>query len=183
MAEFKTIICLVYFSRLLLKKLYVVVQTCACLFCTDRNVFKTSRLLWWMKLECRKQSINFDLKSSKSLFCMQHIENIWKHLFFFFSLQGFQSDIEGQAPIIRSLLQLCQNYEQTFASQKPKTRSRRLQLIERDNRRFFSNIGGFIQNRWHHLWLRSLEWQCFLEQLSSQPVNNNKVRGSFVIYK
>jgi hypothetical protein len=31
------------------------------------------------------------------------------------------------------------------------------------------SIGRVIERRWHCLWLKSLEWQCFLEQLTWTP--------------
>ena len=31
------------------------------------------------------------------------------------------------------------------------------------------SVGRVIERRWHCLWLKSLEWQCFLEQLTWTP--------------
>ena len=38
------------------------------------------------------------------------------------------------------------------------------------------DVGRSIERRWHCLWLRSLEWQCYLEQLTWTPNIKKKVR-------
>ena len=41
------------------------------------------------------------------------------------------------------------------------------------------SIGRVIERRWHCLWLKSLEWQCFLEQLTWTPRLRKKVSKFF----
>ena len=41
------------------------------------------------------------------------------------------------------------------------------------------SIGRVIERRWHCLWLKSLEWQCFLEQLTWTPRLRKKVSKYF----
>ena len=38
------------------------------------------------------------------------------------------------------------------------------------------SVGRVIERRWHCLWLKSLEWQCFLEQLTWTPRLRKKVK-------
>ena len=59
----------------------------------------------------------------------------------------FQSDIESHAKIINSVLKLSNKLKQSCA----------------DCTHFY-DTGLYLQNRWHCLWLKSLEWQCRLEQ-------------------
>ena len=58
-----------------------------------------------------------------------------------------QLDIESHAHIINAVLKLSTKLKHTCS----------------DCNRFHES-GLHLQNRWHCLWLRSLEWQCRLEQ-------------------
>ena len=59
----------------------------------------------------------------------------------------FQSDIESHAKIINSVLKLSNKLKQSCTDCS-----------------HFYETGLYLQNRWHCLWLKSLEWQCRLEQ-------------------
>ncbi|CAF0893673.1 unnamed protein product, partial [Brachionus calyciflorus] len=58
-----------------------------------------------------------------------------------------QYDIESHAKIINSVLKLSSKLKQAYV----------------DYLKFYEN-GLYLQNKWHCLWLKSLEWQCRLEQ-------------------
>lgn len=59
----------------------------------------------------------------------------------------FQSDIESHSKIINSVLKLSNKLKQSCTDCS-----------------HFYDTGIYLQNRWHCLWLKSLEWQCRLEQ-------------------
>jgi hypothetical protein len=72
-----------------------------------------------------------------------------------------QSDIESHARIINSALKLSTKLKQTCI----------------DCNQIHEN-GLTLQNRWHCLWLKSLEWQCRLEQ---ELIRKKKVRDAFFV--
>ncbi len=63
-----------------------------------------------------------------------------------------QKDIESHSKIINSVLKL----------------STKLKQICADCFHYYDKV-SILQNRWHCLWLNSLEWQCRLEQLHQIP--------------
>lgn len=65
----------------------------------------------------------------------------------YFVLKSLQTDIESHARIINSVLKL----------------SEKIKQISIDYSHFYDS-GISLQERWHCLWLKSLEWQCRLEQ-------------------
>jgi hypothetical protein len=58
-----------------------------------------------------------------------------------------QSDIEAHARIINSVLKLSTKLKQSYIDCGK-----------------FNETGLYLQNKWHCVWLMSLEWQCRLEQ-------------------
>jgi hypothetical protein len=65
-----------------------------------------------------------------------------------------QSDIESHARIINAVLKLSSKLKQICSDYK-----------------IFTDIGTGLQDRWHCLWLKSLEWQCRLEQEFTRKTN------------
>ena len=65
-----------------------------------------------------------------------------------------QTDIESHGRIVKLVLGLCEElgarpgeYDAAHAVK----------------------VAAGLERRWHHIWLRSLEWQCLLEQLLTAP--------------
>ncbi|RNA25322.1 nesprin-1 [Brachionus plicatilis] len=81
---------------------------------------------------------NLSIKPEWTLSEIEHCLNEHKCL---------QNDIESHAKIINSVLKL----------------STKLNQEHNENATLYEN-GMYLQNRWHCLWLKSLEWQCRLEQ-------------------
>ena len=104
-------------------------------------------------------------------------------MFYFIYFQSAHQDIESHAPVIKSLVQLCQEYSDKFLRGKKRRSKRRTSATTATTTTVSTtttvattttapvptcptvSIGQAIEQRWHQLWLRSLEWQCFLEQL------------------
>jgi hypothetical protein len=75
-----------------------------------------------------------------------------------------QLDIESHARTINSVLKLSTKLKQSSV----------------DCTKFYEN-GLFLQNRWHCLWLKSLEWQCRLEQeLARKKKVNIKIINYYI---
>ena len=104
--------------------------------------------------------------------------------------QAAHQDIESHAQLIKSVVQLCQEYSEKILQLKKRRRKRsKTSLKSNDSPEAAVNcstaatvptcptvtIGQVIEQRWHQLWLRSLEWQCFLEQLAWQSKRVKKV--------
>lgn len=110
------------------------------------------------------------------------------------ALQALQQEIESRSRLVKSLLRQC---EALCTGGPPDSAEDPRQTTEGDrgppgggdgargDRRptpFFPNdaqrirrVASNLEKRWHALWLRSLEWQCLLEQLlhGSQVVSQS----------
>ena len=102
--------------------------------------------------------------------------------------QAAHLEIESHGPLIKAVVQLCQQYsDKFFRSKKRKKRDRSQDRATATSSTGVTasdscptvSIGRAIEQRWHHLWLRSLEWQCFLEQLAWTSSKQRTVRVTF----
>ncbi|CAN7937429.1 unnamed protein product, partial [Ixodes hexagonus] len=109
------------------------------------------------------------------------------------ALQALQQEIESRSRLVKSLLRQCEALctggppdsadglkQATEGDQSPEGSGDGARG-ERQATPFFPNdaqrirrVATNLEKRWHGLWLRSLEWQCLLEQLlhSSQGVSD-----------
>jgi len=111
-------------------------------------------------------------------------------MFFF---QSAHQEIESHASVIKSLVQLCQEYSDKFLRGKKRRSKRRTSATATATTTTVVTttapvppcptviIGQVIEQRWHQLWLRSLEWQCFLEQLLWKSKRIKKVSSQIII--
>ncbi len=58
--------------------------------------------------------------------------------------------------------------------------STKLKQLCSDCNHYYDKV-SLLQNRWHCLWLNSLEWQCRLEQLISTPQEVRVIHFSYYI--
>ena len=78
--------------------------------------------------------------------------------------QNLHRDIESNSQLIKTVLWQCgeldaQRRHSSSCRKKKSTAAKRISVL--------LSVGKIIEERWHCLWLRSLEWQCFLEQFTS----------------
>lgn len=72
--------------------------------------------------------------------------------------QVLQTDIESHGRIVKLVLSLCEDL----------TLNPGLYDLQHAVK-----VAKGLERRWHHIWLRSLEWQCLLEQWIQDPLNGN----------
>ena len=79
--------------------------------------------------------------------------------------QVLHQDIESHSQLIKTVKDQCAQ----LAEQHRKKYKHRKQNSAISHKRIsiLLSVGKIIEKRWHCLWLRSLEWQCFLEQFTS----------------
>ncbi len=106
---------------------------------------------WLQKVEHLIENLSLDAEWSTSEIEMRLNEH----------KQMFQSDIESHSKIINSVLKLSNKLKQS--------------CIDCSH---FYDTGICLQNRWHCLWLKSLEWQCRLEQ---ELLRKKKVNTVFLV--
>jgi len=70
--------------------------------------------------------------------------------------QVLQTDIESHGRIVKLVLSLCEDL----------TLNPGLYDLQHAVK-----VAKGLEKRWHHIWLRSLEWQCLLEQWIQDPLN------------
>ena len=75
---------------------------------------------------------------------------------------------------IQSSVVSCTEVSATNDNNHPAKQTEALSQLHTKSPRLLS-VGRVIERRWHCLWLRSLEWQCFLEQLTWTPRLRKKV--------
>ena len=87
------------------------------------------------------------------------------HPNFCFIFQVLHQDIESHSQLIKTVKDQCAQ----LAEQHRKKYKHRQQNSAISHKRIsiLLSVGKIIEKRWHCLWLRSLEWQCFLEQFTS----------------
>ena len=90
-------------------------------------------------------------------------------IFFF---QVLHQDIESHSQLIKTVLVQC---AQLAEKHKKKYKNRERSAASHKRISILLSVGKIIEKRWHCLWLRSLEWQCFLEQFTSTSCSQ-KVR-------
>ena len=120
--------------------------------------------------------------------------------FYFLFFQSAHQDIESHAQLIKSVVQLCQEYSEKLLQLKKRRRKRKTSAKSIESPEAAAScpstvncstaaavpacptvtIGQVIEQRWHQLWLRSLEWQCFLEQLAWKSKRLKKVGCSIL---
>ena len=76
----------------------------------------------------------------------------------FMVFQVLQTDIESHGRIVKLVLSLCEDL----------TLNPGLYDLQHAVK-----VAKGLERRWHHIWLRSLEWQCLLEQWIQDPLNVN----------
>lgn len=74
-------------------------------------------------------------------------------------LQVVQRDVESHGKIVCSVVKLCEK----IARADPATLGKGHYDTAHAHR-----VARSLERRWHHLYLRSLEWQCHLEALSGK---------------
>ena len=67
-----------------------------------------------------------------------------------------QTDIESHGRIVKLVLSLCEDL----------TLNPGLYDLQHAVK-----VAKGLERRWHHIWLRSLEWQCLLEQWIQDPLH------------
>jgi len=72
--------------------------------------------------------------------------------------QVLQTDIESHGRIVKLVLSLCEDL----------THNPGLYDLQHAVK-----VAKGLERRWHQIWLRSLEWQCLLEQWIQAPINGN----------
>ena len=80
--------------------------------------------------------------------------------------QAAHQEIKSHGQTIKSIVSICEQFS---------SRSQQKRASNQD-------VGRSIERRWHCLWLRSLEWQCYLEQQTWTPTlikKNVSVNKSF----
>jgi hypothetical protein len=78
--------------------------------------------------------------------------------------QVVQRDVESHGKIVCSVVKLCEK----IARADPTT----LGIKEHYDTAHAYSVARNLERRWHHLYLRSLEWQCHLEALAGKLGNN-----------
>ena len=78
-------------------------------------------------------------------------------------IQVLQTDIESHGRIVKLVLSLCEDL----------THNPGLYDLQHAVK-----VAKGLEKRWHHIWLRSLEWQCLLEQWIQDPLNVNLNQAS-----
>ena len=111
---------------------------------------------------------------------LSHIYHCWvqwfvmndgsKSLFSF--CQNLHQDIESQNERIKTILELCATVDAQYAKRLKRRRLKPPPSHQKCS--VLLSVGKIIEERWHCLWLRSLEWQCFLEQFTH---HKSKVRN------
>ena len=87
-----------------------------------------------------------------------------KFIFFIIFFQVLHQDIESHSQLIKTVLLQC---AQLAEKHKKKYKNRERSAASHKRISILLSVGKIIEKRWHCLWLRSLEWQCFLEQFTS----------------
>ena len=107
---------------------------------------------------CSNETTYF-LKNSISSSFLEYHPN------FCFIFQVLHQDIESHSQLIKTVKDQCAQ----LAEQHRKKYKHRQQNSAISHKRIsiLLSVGKIIEKRWHCLWLRSLEWQCFLEQFTS----------------
>ena len=100
----------------------------------------------------------------------ENLWNQWNSYFFYF--QVLHQDIESHSQLIKTVLVQC---AQLAEKHKKKYKNRERSAASHKRISILLSVGKIIEKRWHCLWLRSLEWQCFLEQFTSTSCSQ-KVR-------
>ena len=105
---------------------------------------------WWQQshiYRCAQWFVMKDLKQISN-FC--------------FTFQNLHQDIEAQNERIKTILELCATVDAQYAKRLKRRRlkppAKKCSVLQ--------SVGKIIEERWHCIWLRSLEWQCFLEQFT-----------------
>ena len=82
----------------------------------------------------------------------------------FLTFQNLHRDIESHSQLIKTVLYQCGEIDALRRQQR-----KRLKENQRPAKQIsvLLSVGKILEERWHCLWLRSLEWQCFLEQFTS----------------
>ena len=120
-------------------------------------------------------------------------ERILKCFNLFF--QAAHQEIKSHGQTIKSIVSICEQFSSSCSSSSSVSKrsqfygkvppQRQSSLVVTPGGDNFGNnnnclrgedVGRSIERRWHCLWLRSLEWQCYLEQLTWTPNIKKKVR-------
>ena len=105
----------------------------------------------------------------------------------FLTFQVVHREIKSHGQTIKSIVKICDEFlgHRKFDSSedgKKQQQRRRSSIVPSSSRNGHQdpNVGRVIERRWHCLWLRSLEWQCYLEQLCWTPkILRAKVQSFF----
>ena len=87
---------------------------------------------------------------------------------FCFILQNLHQDIESQNERIKTILELCAQVDAQYKKRLKRRKGTFGTFVPPNPQKcsVLLSVGKIIEERWHCLWLRSLEWQCFLEQFT-----------------
>lgn len=113
---------------------------------------------------CHQSSCNLDL------FCALRSKRLIRNSPFI--LQVLHRDIESRSQLIKTVLEQCSDLDAARSKHRSRRRKGSAAAGETSHKISVSllSVGKIIEKRWHCLWLRSLEWQCFLEQFTSKQV-------------
>ena len=132
-------------------------------------------------------------KQVQKIVLYSYNERILKCFNLFF--QAAHQEIKSHGQTIKSIVSICEQFSSSCSSSSSVSKrsqfygkgppQRQSSLVVTPGGDNFSNnnnclrgedVGRSIERRWHCLWLRSLEWQCYLEQLTWTPNIKKKVR-------
>ncbi|XP_069685606.1 klarsicht protein isoform X3 [Periplaneta americana] len=124
--------------------------------CTDVEHEVRCLRKWIREMEARLEPLDFRVGVGWSLQELE--EKAREHMV-------VQRDVESHGKIVCSVVKLCEK----IARADPTT----LGLKGHYDTAHACRVARSLERRWHHLYLRSLEWQCHLESLASKLRNNS----------
>ncbi|XP_021925728.1 uncharacterized protein LOC110832755 isoform X2 [Zootermopsis nevadensis] len=124
--------------------------------CTDVEHEVKCLRKWIRDMESRLQPLDFRVGDGWSLQELE--EKAWEHMV-------VQRDVESHGKIVCSVVKLCEK----IGSSCPAT----LRTKGHYDTAHAQSVARNLERRWHHLYLRSLEWQCHLETLAGKLRNNS----------
>ena len=156
---------------------------------SDRRMYFTHSA-WLVVLFFMPFAILFVQAGAKN--CVILFQRILKCFNLFF--QAAHQEIKSHGQTIKSIVSICEQFSSSCSSSASVSKrsqfygkgppQRQSSLVVTPGGDNFNNnnclrgedVGRSIERRWHCLWLRSLEWQCYLEQLTWTPNIKKKVR-------
>ena len=113
----------------------------------------------------------------------------WK-IFSSFFFQAAHQEIKSHGQTIKSIVSICEQFsskrshycgKKHQAGTQPPPPPHQVPSCGQSCSSNKEDVGRSIERRWHCLWLRSLEWQCYLEQLTWTPNLKKKVCAKKIV--